>query len=106
MKTNLEAAHVISAFAKAVRECNSVPVLPDESIIEIRRYVGKDGNERELVIVEELESAPPKPGCQNTTRTYRLYGKQPMRGIICSLRNGYGMGDGVVTDGKSMRYVG
>lgn len=101
MKENMTA---ISQLAKSIRDCNRVPVLPEENIIEIRRYVGPDGNERELIIVDKVASKPPFPGCPNTTHTHRMYGKQPLRGIIHGLRKGYGYGRGIITDGKTMRY--
>lgn len=95
---------VISQLAKSIRDCNRVPVLPGENIIEIRRYVGEDGNERELIIVDKVASELPDPRCLNTTHTFKLHGKQPLRGIIHDLKKGYGIGRGIITDRVTMRY--
>ena len=81
-----------------------IRVLPGEKIIEIRRYVGQDGIERELIIVDRLGSQPPKAGYPNTTRTFRLYGKRPLAGIVSGLKKGHGYGLGVVTDRTCKRY--
>ena len=103
MKTNLTEQQKQSVRS-AIGDCNRVPVLPGENIIEIRRYVGQDGNERELIIVDKVASELPKPGCPNTTHTHRMYGKQPLRRIIHGLKKGYGYGRGIITDRETMRY--
>ena len=94
----------ISQLAKSIRDRNRVPVLPEENIIEIRRYIGQDGNERELIIVDKVAIELPKPGCPNTTHTHRMHGKQPLRGVIYGLKKGFGYGRGIITDRKFIRY--
>lgn len=107
MKKNFDSpgdriAHIAN-FAKSLQACNRIPVFPEENIVEIRRYTGEDGVQRELIIVDRVASALPGPGCENTTRTHRLRGKT-LRGVIHGLRNGYGYGRGVITDRKLLRY--
>ena len=102
MKENMTTT-AISQLAKSLRDCNRVPVLPEENIIEIRRYVGQDGKERELIIVDKVASPLPDMGCPNNTRTFRIYAKS-LRAVICGLKKGYGYGRGIITDRVTMRY--
>jgi hypothetical protein len=95
----------ISEFAKALRECNRMPVMAGEEIIRIKRITGKDGIERELIFVKQLANKPPAPGelggpgCAFHIR----YGKTHL-GLFAQLRRGYGIKRGIVTDGKTYRY--
>jgi hypothetical protein len=95
----------IVAFGKSLRGCNRCPVESGEEITNIKRIVGQDGVERELITVKELKTNLPKPGCRNMSSTFRIYGKGTLS-LQAGLRKGHGYGQGIVTDGKCYRYVG
>jgi len=102
----------IIALGKALRECNSCPVWGEEEIVKITRITGEDGNQRELILVKKLASNTSEYGVKNPDpSTFRCYAGTNRRtsttpvGLANKLRKGFGIGQGIVTDGLKFRYV-
>lgn len=94
----------IADFAKSLRECNRCPVMPEEDIVSIKRIIGRDGRERELIVVKKLATKLASPGDINHEHTFRNDGKGTLK-MQSELRKGYGIGQGIITDLHTLRYV-
>jgi hypothetical protein len=114
----------IMAFGKALREVNNMPVYSQENILEIRKITGQDGIVRELIIVDKLATRCVR-GYETVSEEVQAFnrgtfdiqparghyvgndyipGKRSLRSISASLRRGYGINRGIVTDRVNYRY--
>lgn len=114
----------IMAFGKALREVNNMPVYSSENILEIRKITGQDGIVRELIIVDKLATRCIR-GYEDVTPEVQAFnrgtfdiqpargewvgdkfvqGKRSLRSISATLRRGYGVNRGIVTDRVNYRY--
>jgi len=98
----------IQSFGQSLRDMPVCPIEDGEEIIKFRNINGPDGRTRSIILVEKLGTTGGFGGTDSNT--FYCDGKN-LRGnwqrLSNTLRTSHGLSSmkGIVTDGKSKRYV-